>query len=575
MSELRRGPPEAGPGRSVGWRIAAAAATTELLVARASGDALQAVDVASAVALGIVLALARRPILPLLVYSAGLLVPPLWGRGTGILVWALLAAATALASRRRPIGPRGTVAGLAACVGFVWLVVAAGEGQPPPGETSARVALALAAAFALGRHALWLAPLALWPGPAERWTASGAAPAGPDVVVVSVDTLRLDAARTMRTFADGTLLEAQAPAPWTLPSLATLHTGLLPANHGAVRVPTGFTATEASTLAERFAAAGWDTAATVESPFAGARFGLQRGFAIVRADGARPWVLPRAPFGDRSRPTAALALGLAGLLPLSDGGVERRVRDVAELVAARRERPLFLWVHVLDVHLPYRHAPALDLPWSTRAWLTTAHRNAIGPTPDAETLAVLRQAYTHEVAVVDAALLRLRELLPNAVVVLTSDHGEELGEHGGFEHGHTFYQELLAVPLLFRGVDVVATGPVGLQDVAPTLLGAAGIPADGLDGRDLRVPGDAPLPSVNLLYGPLDARAVRVGPRKLVATGEELDGFDLAADPEERAPSRAADDLAPLLPAPPGAEGAAVPLDRDATDALRALGYVE
>ncbi len=556
-----------------GWRIAAAAATTELLVARASGDALDVADIGVAALLAGALAASKRPLLPLLVYAVGLLVPALWGRGTGLVVWVLLAAAVAIAARRGSIGARGTVAGLAACVGVVWLVVAVGEGQPPPPETAARVGGALLALLLLGRHAFLLAPLAFWPGAAERWSATGAVPTGPDIVIVSVDTLRLDAARGMRVFEGTTLLEAQAPAPWTLPSLATLQTGLLPGNHGAVRVATGFAPTRAATLAERFAAAGYDTAATVESPFAGERFGLQRGFAVVRADGARPWVLPRAPFGDRARPAAALALAALGVLHGDDGGVHRRVRDVLDFLEMRRERPLFVWVHVLDAHLPYRHAPDLDLSWTTRAWLATAHRVAIGPTPNTETLALLARAYAHEVTTVDAALVALRDRIPGAVLVLTSDHGEEFGEHGGFEHGHTFHQELLAIPLAFSGVSLVADGPVGLQDVAPTLLGAAGLPADGLDGRDLRVPGTARLPSVNLLYGPLDARAVRVGARTVIAH-EDTVGYALDTDPGERTPLPPFDDLVPLLPRPPSGT-AAVSLDRDATDALRALGYVE
>jgi len=562
-------------GRLERWEPALVGGTVELLLARASGDGLALPDLLVAVALVAALVATGRPLLPLLVYGGGLLVPALWGRGTGLLVWGLCACAALLATRRRPIGARGTAAGLSVATALVWVVIGAGEGSPPPLATVGWVGAALLLAVLLGRYAVFLAPLALWPGAAERWSATGPVPTGPDIVVVSVDTLRLDAAREMRAFASGTLLEAQAPAPWTLPSLATLQTGLLPAHHGALRVRGGFSGTSVPTLAERLSAAGWDTAASVESPFAAERFGLQRGFAKVRSDGARPWVLPRAPFGDRSRPVAALALAALGALPSDDGGADRRVRDVAELLANRRERPVFLWVHLLDAHLPYRHALDLDLPYSERVWLTTAHRLAIGPTPDAATLALLRRAYDHELSGMDAALLRLRALVPDAVLVITADHGEEFGEHGGFEHGHTLYQELLAVPLLVQGVAVDADGPVGLQDVAPTLLGVAGLSADGLDGRDLRRPGDAPLPSVNPLYGALDARSVRVGAAKLVVDGESRRAFDLSTDPDERAPLSGFSGLEPFLPAVPDVSSPAAPLEGGTIEALRALGYVE
>ena len=103
----------------------------------------------------------------------------------------------------------------------------------------------------------------------------------------------------------------------------------------------------------------------------------------------------------------------------------------------------------------------------------------------------------------------------------------------------------------------------------------AGLPADGLDGRDLRLPGDAPLPSVNLLYGALDARSVRVGADKVVVDGGSRRAFDLAADPAERAPFDGFPELDPLVPTVPGAVAPAVPLEAGTTDALRALGYVE
>ncbi len=538
-------------------RCVLAVCGTELLLARAGG-ALPWTDVVCALILAFGLLLVPSRLAAPLIVSAGVLVPALWSRGTGALVWMLLAMALILATRRRALSPRAAVAAVAGAVGVVWLVVGVGQGQPPPLVEALPPVLALLAGLILGPWVVVLTPLALVPATGEAWAEGGPRRAGPDVLLVSVDTLRFDIAHEMTSLKVGELREGQAVAPWTLPSLATMHTGLLPSEHGAVRVEGGYSAATGATLAERFAAAGWDTAASVESPFTRPELGLQRGFARVRADGVRPWVLPRMPSSDRPHPTAALLFA-------ADGGADQRAQDVAAFVRDRRDRPLFVWAHVLDAHLPYRHAMELDIPLLDRLWLTSAHRLAIGPAPSKETLAMIEGAYRHEVARVDLAVAKMRAAMPDAIFLLTSDHGEELGEHGGFEHGHSFYQELLSVPVYGEGLVLPAEDPIAARAVAPALLAAAGL-------------GDAPpasedAPSVNLLYGPLDARAVRRGASKLVVRDGVFASYDLRADPGEVAPG---DDrtLAPALPPPPGGE-APVPLSGEATEALRALGYVE
>jgi arylsulfatase A-like enzyme len=434
-------------------------------------------------------------------------------------------------------------------------------------------------------------------------------------VLLSVDTLRADVAREMRIHArlaaeGAAFSDVQASAPWTLPSLATLHTGLPVGAHGAGRLASGERsgiATSAATLAERFAGAGYDTAAIVaRNANASRSFGFDRGFAVFDYGGdlvART-ALPRNAASQAQRPVAVHALvsalparvtaPLAGWLelPLADGaeGVVERALAVA---ARRRDRPLLLWLHLIDPHRPYRHVQGSTAPpdlrerlarltieqlRADRIWRTDAGRDA------------LWAAYRHEVDAVDRALMGLLEALPPAgprgrIVVLTSDHGEEFLEHGELEHGHTLYQELLAVPLAIAGAGPSThDGVAGLVDLAPTLLVAAGLPRDGLPGRDLL--GDAPqgeldYVSRNLLYGEAAEAAVGVrrGRWKLVSMPGGRALYDLERDPLERSDRSGREKrLVRSLAANAGEQvemGPAVPLDAQDVEALRELGYVE
>ena len=447
------------------------------------------------------------------------------------------------------------------------------------------------------------------------WTAAGPAPDAPDIVLLSVDTLRADVAREMqihaRLAAEGAaFLDVQASAPWTLPSLATLQTGLPVSAHGAGRLASGERsgiAAAAPTLAERLARAGYDTAAIVaRNANASRSFGFDRGFAVFDYGGdlvART-ALPRNTATQAVRPVAVHALvsalpasltapAAARLeLPLA-AGAEGVVERALAVAARRRERPLLLWLHLIDPHRPYRHVQGSTAPPELRerlARLTIAQLRADRLWTTAAGRDALWAAYRYEVAVVDRALVGLLDALPPAgargrIVALTSDHGEEFLEHGALEHGHTLYQELLAVPLAIAGAGrSTQDGVAGLVDLAPTLLAAAGIPRDGLPGRDLFAgapESERSYVSRNLLYG--DAPEAQVGVRrgrwKLVGSPDGRALYDLERDPEERF-DRSAEDprLAGELAAQGadgGAMGPAVPLGAQDVEALRELGYVQ
>ena len=442
----------------------------------------------------------------------------------------------------------------------------------------------------------------------------------PDVVLISVDTLRndrLDRADLMpqlrRAAVEGTRFHrAVAAAPWTVPSVAALLTGLDAEGHGAGKPLATSTyrrsglRQDVDTLAERFAAVGYRTRAIVANAFLGPHMGMDQGFEsltnpllqLMRADRLARFPVPR--FLLWTAPAGLLGDPRAGAL--TDAGL-------AELEAVG-EAPLFLWLHYIDPHVPYLTAP--DAP--RRFWGLPARDPAAAPwdAPGFAAVQDLRAGRFHlsadarhrvetlydlNVAYLDRELGRLFDGLRAhragrpTVAVVVSDHGEELWEHGGFEHGHDYYTEVTRVPLVFWG-DGVPAGrdvdeAVGHVDVAPTLWRlAVGRPGRGFDGVSLdalwrsdAAPGLLPPRlSHNNLYG-LPAVLVEDESRRFIlrANGEH-ETYDLEVDPAERFPI-------PGEPAPSllarardilkREQSAAVPqtTTEEHLDALRSLGY--
>lgn len=305
-------------------------------------------------------------------------------------------------------------------------------------------------------------------------------PTGPDVVVITVDTLRADrlgfaghaAARTPRmdtlAAAGRVYRHATAPLPRTTPALASLLSGRDPAGHGSLEVGTPMTA-GVPTLATRLHAAGWETVAVSGSPVAGPEVALDPGFERFE-------VLddPRA---------AALT-----------------ERALALAARADEDRPLLLWVHYTDPHFPYLPEGGPEAA-SCRTLGRAAKRGKVrrwrifGDTDGvaSEALPDCQRLYDAEIAHVDAAIGALLDGLgPRAEGwrVLTADHGENMGEGGlWYEHGPDAHEASLRVPLVLAGPGV-APGTdddvARLEDVAPTLLSGLGLPAlDGAVGVDL------------------------------------------------------------------------------------------
>lgn len=414
---------------------------------------------------------------------------------------------------------------------------------------------------------------------------------GPGVLLLTVDVLRADAAEQMSTYqrlaAEGEVFaDVLSTSSWTVPSLASMHTGLWPSHHGAGRnalpwLQVDAITAEAPTLAERFRDAGYATCAVVCNGFVTPDGGFARGFATFDHDRQRVW----APL----LLTAAAGRRADGSLPFPTGDDDARIRVDHALAWLEDVRgPWFLWVHVLDPHLPYLHAelPATDplaLQVGRRPFLSVSEIRRGNIRVNEGVQQSLRAAYAEEVAWVDAELTRLLDAVgPADTVLFTGDHGEEFWEHDGFEHGHAIWPEIVEVPLVLRrpgGPVGVRTEPASVVDVSPTLLASAGLEVpDDLDGIDLT--GTVPADRARFVEGTLyfEKRRAVVQDRWawLAIEGQPGQLFDRDQDPgwHDDAALLHADVAATLQDQLDGLEavaGQAVELDREA---LEALGYL-
>jgi arylsulfatase A-like enzyme/Flp pilus assembly protein TadD len=345
--------------------------------------------------------------------------------------------------------------------------------------------------------------------------------------VVTIDTLRADrvgvygyrAAATPNLDAlarDGTMApQASAHVPLTRPSHVALFTGRLPTETGIRDNISPAVVPALPLLAEVAKRAGFATGAFVASVVLDSSSGLDRGFdvyddAIAGAGGGAEFLNTLQRRGD-----AVTDAALAWLEKTRGSAPAGRV---------------LLWLHLYDPHDPYEPPE----PWASR-FASSPYDGEV--------------AFADEqVGRLDAALARLG-LKADTALVVTSDHGEGLGDHGETLHGFFAYETTLRVPFLARGPGIVAgkrlSGTVALVDVLPTALDLLGLPAaaSSLSGRSLaaEMRGGAPRPEapvyaeslVPLLhFGWSDLRVLRDGRYKYIqAPRPEL--YDLARDPGE------------------------------------------
>jgi choline-sulfatase len=384
-------------------------------------------------------------------------------------------------------------------------------------------------------------------------------PSPPNILLVTIDTLRADRLGTGltpaldRMSAEGLRFTgARAAVPLTLPSHATILSGLLPPRHGVRENATYRFDRAQPTVAMLLKNRGYSTGAVVGAFVLDRQFGLDAGFDEYDDQ------IPRNPDG-----TTRLES-------------ERRATAVTDAALKWLERVpsdarYFLWVHYYDPHAPYD-------PPATFAARAGGDR------------------YNGEVAYVDDEVSRLlaavsgRQVPDQLAVVVAGDHGESLGEHGERTHGMLLYEAALRVPLIVRAPGRVERGrrgdAVSLADIAPTLLDLASAPAPrAMDGVSLL----APPTSVDReiysetnyprLAGWSPLRSLVSGRWKMVrAAPPEV--FDLDADPSEsrnvageRSAIASAMERRAREIEGEGRHAAATPT-ADVQERLRSLGYV-
>jgi arylsulfatase A-like enzyme len=471
----------------------------------------------------------------------------------------------------------------------------------------------------IARTAAWLplfaaiASATACPAPPE-----GDAPAPradrPDVVVVVIDTLRRDhlsaygygkptSPRLAELAKSSVVFErALAASSWTEPSTASLLTGLYPPRHGAheyARVPAS-----ATLLAEVLHAAGWRTGGVSGNPNASPQFGFDQGFDSFDFSGNEE---------AREYPDVGELVGKAR-------------KFLQEAHAKDPAAPRFCYLHVMNVHGPYRAPPEQrerflekpfeEFPFQNEIWKAILRKGQVERRKDVTPAKLhdLTARYDGAIAYTDSVIGGfLDELLAgdggkNTLVVVTADHGEELFDHGGFGHGFTLHREVVDVPLLIRlpggeGGGTRVAEPVSLVDVAPTLLdrlGLLGAQPDGRFGdgvslapllRGGKIERDAPMVAQLERGKQGKAFLLEQWPLRLILTERDYAGredvlelFDLEKDPDERHDllagdaARAAELRRKLAARRSQLESAALPttteeLDEATRRKMEALGY--
>ncbi len=367
-----------------------------------------------------------------------------------------------------------------------------------------------------------------------------------NVIVLLIDTLRADKMRPWnprsrvqtpvvdRLAGEGTVFElAHSPENWTKPSVASVLTGLYPQTHGA-RESASVLGQRALLLSEHLKANGFTTGSFLANGYVSDRFGFAQG-----------WDHYTNYIREQKNTDASNVFTEAG-----------------DWIEQNRERRFFAYIQTIDPHVPYDPPQEFLRMYDAREYtgavtarrtpelLEQAKRNPPAVTftdRDVERLEALHDGeisqHDHELGKFIERLERLG-VWDDTLLVITSDHGEEFRDHGSWGHGHSVYEELLHVPLLFRMPGVVPGGrrvaqAVGTLSIPATVTDLARVPPmPSVEGGSLvpYIDGNLPpRPPVAFSDFMDDRRVITAGRWKMIVRGNlTASMFDLEADPRER-----------------------------------------
>ena len=363
----------------------------------------------------------------------------------------------------------------------------------------------------------------------------------PDVLLIVIDALAADhlscygyqreTSPAIDSLASsGTIwLNMQAQSPWTLPSMASILTGLTVKTHGCRHSTDNISYgvdPRLPTLATILLEGGYRTASFVNIHYLFAdNYGMSKDFEYLR-------------YHDEGHGMARATVD--SLLAWLDGD--------------NFEQPFFVYLHLFDPHLPYDPPEGYDTSYEPggASGITDWKQNALDEWYPQQT-AHLMNLYDGEIRWTDSQLgrlfaeLRERGLSDNLIIILTADHGEEFLEHGDWGHGNNLYQHVLHVPLIITGhgmqSGMVDSTTVAQIDILPTILTFAGIPVpERAEGLNLsgEIPDNRPIFSSGVFSDSL-ITSVLSGHMKVIWSpmDDSSEMFDLEKDPAEMSPLKA------------------------------------
>jgi len=411
---------------------------------------------------------------------------------------------------------------------------------------AAAVVLALFAAGLASRDANARPPVQ----PPEPPAASPAA--GDNVVLISIDSLRADHlgiygyGRETSPAIDAigragvVFRHSTSTTSWTLPAHMSLLTARSLLGHGVVSDDRSLPES-VETVADAFRSGGYETHAIVSAPYLSSRYGFARGF-----DDYDDRTIHFDTNEESYRSVTAPAL-----------------IDAADAFLARsHDRPFFLFLHFWDVHYDYAPGAPYDTMFDPDYKGTVTGNNfyfdpAIDKSMNPRDLQHLIALYDGEIRLVDDHIARLRKTIERlglsgrTIIAVVADHGDEFFEHGNKGHHRTLYEEVLHTPFVLevpglRPSAAEVAGEVSIVDVAPTLLGLAGLaqPA-GAEGRNFsglytgaKLPPEGAVEAELYRTGTRNVQVARIDERKKIIhqfQRRSVETYDLAADPGEHA----------------------------------------